>query len=379
MPSAWSSLVLVACLFGVDANAQLPVLTVGGFNPSFTDLPQAVAAAVPGSIIEVRPGSYTGFTTNKPLHIVLDFTAATGSVHAAPGSAYAMTVSGLTSGRFTVAGRGASVQPGTLGAIRIVNTSVYVMLEGLTVAAAGMRTAIDVQNATTVFVQRCALTGTPSLQLQDATLVSSEVSWASPGGSAVVANHGHLDFAHGSFRGFQLPAISVTDCDVRLAGNGSTPIEVSGSPTGPVSAFEAIISRVQWQQNHFALIPAGGAPGFVNMGGTVFPAAVPGLVASGASLGGTASVRMTGSGLPGLIGFNALAPQFSLFELTAIYLDPVSPVIAAIGIVDPTGLSLSAVVPNAATLRGQTFCLQGIVWQSNGWPVWSAAGLWTVL
>ena len=60
----------VAPVFG-----QRPVLTVGGQNPQFTDLPAAVAAALPGSVLHVRAGTYTGFVTNKPLRILLDFTA----------------------------------------------------------------------------------------------------------------------------------------------------------------------------------------------------------------------------------------------------------------------------------------------------------------
>ncbi|HEX5053758.1 MAG TPA: hypothetical protein VFZ65_18405 [Planctomycetota bacterium] len=380
MPIARPLFVLATCLIGFDAAAQLPVVTVGGSNPDFADLPQAVAAAAPESILEVRPGHYLGFTTNKPLHILLDFTAATGSVQAPPGGAYAIQINGLFTGSFSVIGRGATLGAGVLGAIRVANTGAYVMLQGLTVTAPGLRPALDVQNAATVFVERCAFAGTPALQIQDATLAGSNVACTSPAGFAVFASRSLLDLGHGSYRSYQVPAIHVDQCAVRLAGDGATPIVVAGAPTGPVSAFEAIGSLLQWDQSRFQVVAAGGAPGFVNLGGAVFPGDVPTLVTSAASPGGNATVRMTvGAPTPGLIGFDTLGQHFTIYELTGVYVDPVVPVIAALGIVDAGGLSLSVSVPHTATLRGQTFSLQGIVWPPSGLPVWSAPGLWSVL
>jgi hypothetical protein len=120
-------------LVGVCA-AQRQVLTVGGSNATHSDLPAAVAAAVPGAVVQVRPGNYTGFSTNKALRIVLDFTATTGSVSAPAGSAYAIEINGLPAGQqFALVGRGAAIGAGSLGAIRIANVGGSVVLDRLSV------------------------------------------------------------------------------------------------------------------------------------------------------------------------------------------------------------------------------------------------------
>jgi hypothetical protein len=61
--------VLAATVFACALAAQRPVVTVGGPNPDHADLPAAIAAAAPGSIVEVRSGVYTGFTCQKALRI----------------------------------------------------------------------------------------------------------------------------------------------------------------------------------------------------------------------------------------------------------------------------------------------------------------------
>ncbi|MCA8952347.1 MAG: hypothetical protein KDE27_22750, partial [Planctomycetes bacterium] len=106
------------------AKAQRTVITVGGANPSFSNLPAAVAAAAPGSVLVVRPGTHDGFTTNKPLRVVLDFTAQTGSIVAPAGATYAIEVSGLSGNQeFALVGRGARIHGGALGGIRVSNTA----------------------------------------------------------------------------------------------------------------------------------------------------------------------------------------------------------------------------------------------------------------
>lgn len=60
-------------LLGTALAAQGNVLIVdqqNGPGTDFTDLPPAVAAATPGSTIQVRPGGYTGIFVDKGIHIV---------------------------------------------------------------------------------------------------------------------------------------------------------------------------------------------------------------------------------------------------------------------------------------------------------------------
>lgn len=53
------------------------VLTVGGINPAFADIPAAAAAAVDGDVLLVRSGDYNGFTLDgKALSVVADAGAA---------------------------------------------------------------------------------------------------------------------------------------------------------------------------------------------------------------------------------------------------------------------------------------------------------------
>lgn len=64
---------LLAVLAATPARAQGATLIVDASNgpgTDFTDLPAAVQSAVPGATIEVRPGQYTGFVTDKGVRIV---------------------------------------------------------------------------------------------------------------------------------------------------------------------------------------------------------------------------------------------------------------------------------------------------------------------
>ena len=61
--------VLFTLFLCVGAQAQ-QVFVVGGPGANFADLPEAVAAAAPGDILDVVPGSYTGFTATKGIHIL---------------------------------------------------------------------------------------------------------------------------------------------------------------------------------------------------------------------------------------------------------------------------------------------------------------------
>ncbi len=358
------ALVLAGSLLG-SLGAQ--VATVGGVSPDYLDLPQAVAAVAPGSILIVRPGKYTGFTTNKPLRIHLDFTALGGSIAPAPGAAYAIAVNGMPgSGTFALTGDGAEVRAGALGAIRIANTAGRVVVEGVTVVA-GAAAAIDVQNAGPVLLHDCDLSGTPGLLVQTATVVANDLRVSSPGGHALVASYATLDVAGGRFSGRDLPALSLVDSGIRLAGDGGTPIKVSSTSPVPVPVFAAVNSQVHWDPTHFVLAPANGAAAFQAGGTTTVTTEDPPLLSvRGGAPGANGWIRFTGnSGLPGAVLFGPFAgPTFT--GLSGLYLDLAQASVVFGGIVDPAGLSVSFQLPTTAALLGDVSCLQGAVLLPSG-------------
>ena len=374
--------ILLTTLVGAPLVGQRPVWTVGGQSPNFTDLPQAVAAAAPGSVLRVRPGTYTGFVTNKPLRILLDFTATTGSVVPPAGSAYAIEVNGLPAGEtFALVGRGARVTSGTLGAVRVANCGGHVVLTAITVAAGNTTSGVDAQNAACVLVERSAVTGTPALQAQDAVVVSTAVDWSSPGGRGIVALRGSLELTLGSSGGRRMPALHVTDGFVRLAGNGATALAVGGAPPGPVAAFEAIRSVVQWQASRFVLTPANGSPGFVQVASQTVVDDVPSLVATGAAPGASMSLNLTRSTpAPGVVVLGNLVVPHQALGLTGLYWDEQQPaVVLAAGVADAPGLQMQINWPNVTWLLGELFCSQGVVITPSGSLLRSGPAMWVCL
>ncbi|MCC7061355.1 MAG: hypothetical protein IT456_01035 [Planctomycetes bacterium] len=368
-------------LVGVCA-AQRQVLTVGGSNATHTDLPAAVAAAAPGAVVQVRPGNYTGFSTNKALRIVLDFTATTGSVSAPAGSAYAIEINGLPAGQqFALVGRGAAIGAGSLGAIRIANVGGSVVLDRLSVAVGSAHSGIDVQNSANVLVQNASIAGAPALQVQDAVVVGSSVAWSSPVGVGIVALRGNLEFGLGSMAGYRAPALRVLDSVVRLAGNGSTAIRVTGNPPQAVAAIEAIQSDVRWLPANFVVQPGGSGPALLGVGGQVITEEVPALVASCGPPGGLMAASMTRpSPAPGIVVLGNLVLSHVAFGLPGVFWDQSGPaVVLAVGPVDATGLSFQTTWPNVPWLLGELFCCQGVVIQPNGALLTSGAATWTAL
>lgn len=362
--------------------AQRPVFTVGGANPSFASLPMAVAAAAPGAVIIVRPGNHTGFVTNKPLRIILDFTFQTGLVSAPAGSAYAIEVNGLPAGTdFAIVGRGARINGGTIGAIRVANCGGRVAIDGVEASLGNTKVGLDVQNAATVAVQHCRFWGRHGLQAQDAVVSMIGTSCSSAVSFGLVALRGTLDLALGSYVGNAAPGIRVTDSTVHLAGDGTTPIRVAGTPTVPVSAFESINSDVQWDGSRFVMTPKNGAPGFAMVGGVVVTDELPALVATGGAPGAVMTATMTRpTPAAGLIALGNLTVSHPVFGLSGIYLDEFRPLLAiAVGTVDANGLTRQASWPNVPWLLGEVFCCQGFVAPAGGGLLRSAPGIWAAM
>ncbi len=61
---------VVACAAPLIGQANVIVVdAAGGAGAQFTDLPQAVAAALPGDVLQIRAGDYSAVTLNKALHL----------------------------------------------------------------------------------------------------------------------------------------------------------------------------------------------------------------------------------------------------------------------------------------------------------------------
>jgi hypothetical protein len=372
MRSVWQLLIGVVVVLAGSPLRPLAaqVLTVGGVNPDYRDLEQAVAAAPPGAILSVRPGKYRGFTTAKPLRIRLEFGGAAGVIEPAPGAAYAIVLDGMPAdGTFVLAGDDAQVTAGALGAIRVANTAGRVVLTGLAVSAGAAAAGIEVQNAGPVHLHASSLSGTPGLLAQNATVVANDLRVASPAGHAVAAVLATLDFARGSFAGHGLPALRVVDCGVRLAGDGATTIKVGGASPLPVPAIDARGTVLQWQPNRFLVVSANGAPGLVTSGGAVVAGDPPSLVVRGGPPGGTASIRCTSNlALPAMVVVAPFAPPVFL-GLAGLYVDLTQPyAVPLLGVADSAGLFLSFTVPTAPALLGDVSCVQGAVFSPAGVP-----------
>jgi hypothetical protein len=373
---------LAVCLLIGAVSAQRPIFTVGGSAPDFTSLPAAVSAVPPGSILVVGPGTWTGFTTAKPLRIVFDFAGPNGAIVPPAGAGYAIRVQGLPPGdEFVLEGRGSTVATGGIGAIRIANCFGPVILDGLNVAPSGNRLGLDVQNANAVHARRSVFAGAPGLQVEYANLTLSECIVLGTSGVGAYGYNARFDATRTFFSGVAQPALRLFDCAVRIASDGSSTIAVGGAGTEPVSAIEAFECQLQFDATRIGLLPANGAPGLAQLGSVVQNDDVPTLTASVAPAGSLATARMvSNTPRPGLVVLGGLLPSPVLFDLTNIFVDTVTaPTVAAIGICDATGLVASAQIPTTAAVIGTVTCLQGVVWQPSGWPVLSSPALWVVL
>ena len=362
--------------------AQRPVYTVGGASPNFTSLPTAIAAVPPGAIVVVRPGVHVGFTTNKPLRVLLDFDAASGVIQPPAGAGYAISLDGVAGADgFVLVGRGAPILPGLIGGIRVVNTSASVVIEGVAVAATSPRSGLEVQNAAAVHVRRSVLAGAPGLQVQIANFSISECVVLSSVGVGAVLYNTRFDAVRTFFSGANQPALRLFDCVGRISSDGSTTISSVAAVGLAVSPLEAWDSDLQFDPARIGLVANGTTPPFVRVGGVFKDEEVPTLVTSQVLPGLPATVRMT-SASPriGAVVLGEMLSTPAVFEFTNVWVNTIAgPVVAAVGICDAAGLVSQTVIPNSPVLRGNVFCLQGVVWQPHGWPVLSGPGLWAVL
>jgi hypothetical protein len=278
--------------------------------------------------------------------------------------------------QFVLSGEG-TVLSGTIGAMRVVNTSAPVVIEGMLFGGGVQQVALDVYNTGTVHVARSVLFGDPALSVRWSNLILSEDILGNDFGPAAVVSNGLCEIVRTVMAGDGQPALRVFDSDVRLSSDGASTMLVLGAPTVPVSAFEAFDSTVQWDPATFVLGSANGAPAFQAVNSNELVEEVPTLVAGPAPLGGVATALLTTSAASfGLIGIGALLPSPLILGPLGVYVEPASTSVAAIGAVGPTGLVLSVTVPNDPVLRGELLCLQGSVMQTATTFVLSGPALW---
>lgn len=376
-----SQIVFAFGLLATAGGAQRPIFTVGGASPNFADLPAAIAGVPAGSVLVVRPGNYAGFTTSKPLRIVLAWSGPGSSIQPAAGSAYAITVSGLPSGdEFALVGSGSTIAAGSLGGIRVINTNAPVLLAGLNVVATGGRTGLDIQYVGSLHARNCVFAGGTGLQADWANLTLSECIVIGTGAGAVV-NRSVFDVGRTFVSGNAQPALRCFDSSIRIASDGTTTIAVTGAPTIPISAIEGWLCPMQFDPTRIGLMPANGAPGVAQFGGYLLTDDVPTLTASPAPLGAIATARLHSNTVrPGMVVLGNLLGAPIPFQLANIFVDTVNaPIVAAIGLCGPTGLVAQTVIPPTTSVLGVVQCLQGVVWQPNGVPVLSAPALWITL
>lgn len=368
--------VLAVTVFACALAAQRPVVTVGGPNPDHADLPAAIAAAAPGSIVEVRPGVYTGFTCQKALRIVM----VGATVMPPAGANYTIKLENIVGADpFVLKGVGTLVGPGVLGVMRVSNVLAPVIVEQMTMISGPLQSSLEIFNAGSVHIARTTLIGYPGLQAQFCNVISNENVIGNPFGPGAIVADASLDSARTIFVGTDQPALRIFDTVARLSSDGTGGLYVIGASVVPISSFEAFDSEVYWSPSSFALGPANGAPAFSSQTTTEVIEAVPMLNAGPAPLGGIGVVRMA---LPtpafGMIAIGYLLPTPIFLSSAGIYPDPASFVMAGAGIIDSTGLTLNIPIVNDPALRGDVLVFQGIVFLPSGATPLSGPALWYV-
>jgi hypothetical protein len=175
----------------------------------FTDLPPAIAAAVDGDVLIVKPGNYSGFTLTKALTIV-----GTAGVNVSP----AVTISSVP------AGKGAVLSRLALRQVSVTNCSAPVVFDQSTflstVSATSFYTPsmVNVASSLDVRFQRCNLRGTNGINNGGLQMA---------GGIALSVNASRVELAGcdlvGGSGGY------LTNCLATAAGAGASALSCSQS------------------------------------------------------------------------------------------------------------------------------------------------------
>ncbi len=368
----------VACLAAVGtAQSVLVVDAANAPGTDFTSLPAAVASASDGDVLIVRPGGYFSFETQKGITVLAE-----------PGARIVQSVNlinplvrvhDLPAGHtFVLRGLSLSLGLGTSHRLVVDRCAGLVLLESVDAEGPPSNASgIRVVDSSDVRIQDCRTGGMPAIDVIRSSVVLTDTE--SRGSSSVVftagaglrVQDGRAIVSRGSLRGGDAvapqssavpgPGLELANATVTLTGDASTIVAAGGNHAQPVSAITGSSGNLRLH-SAVQIVPNAGAPGIAATVSTAI-VDVPSLRAIGAGLGGTVHVELfarAGSvealvlGIPG--------PLVPLQGLGDLGFDPLGPMIAlAPGFVPPSRVvSLSATVPNVASLLGARFTWQAI-------------------
>ncbi len=269
----------------------------GGPGSQFSDLPSAIAAAVSGDTLDVRVGEYTGFSTNKGLHIqgvpgVL--------INRLPNILQLFNVSIPAGERFTM--RDVEVSsPATLLPNGFSNCLGNVVLENVSMAALSRPLAITqcasveaeqfsgalLISDSSVSLENCALLGVRSGRLDQSPAVSATRSNVVISGSTVRGG------VNTSFFAGPIPAVRLNAAQLTLLGFGSMDEVVAGTalngsqvPTSAVIGTGSVLF-----DGGLSVMGVYGAPPFAP-GIAVTTTDLPALRTTGGLLGGVVQIEL---------------------------------------------------------------------------------------
>lgn len=111
---------IAAILLAIPARASLWIVDASG-GGHFTDIPPAIVAASPGDVLLVLPGTYSGFTLDKRVHVI--------------GQGANVNVGGSTSIQNLTTTGACAISGLTLGILSVENCTAPIVLDGLTLQA----------------------------------------------------------------------------------------------------------------------------------------------------------------------------------------------------------------------------------------------------
>lgn len=367
----------VVSVCALPAQSVLVVDVNQGPGSQFVDVQSAIDAASPGDRITVRSGLYEGFVVDKPLHIVGD------PSFSVPhnGNVYGewITIENLPAGTDTVL-RGVSDAPPIILVARelvVRNCQGRILLDEITSSLSGA----SITDSAQVYMNRCGMGGTyiarSSVQMSASphsgtvgingteaalTIEDSDVWVARSTIVGMDTAPGHALFPTGV-------AIVMSNSDLVLTDDGSN--IVRGGMHGTGSPLTAIVGNGNVTVDPDVVFV--GNPFGTGITSTVRDA--PHVVATGAELGGTASVELQSN--PGDTYFLILGDAGPALPLPSLggelWLTLSKSAVVAGGVLDATGtVALDYPVPNFFLVIGHPTVWVGIAgdpaarfWLSN--------------
>ena len=369
---------LSLCLAG---HAQ-EVFVVGGPGADFADLPEAVLAVASGDILDVVPGSYTGFTTDKGIHIL-----------GRPGGVTITRTGTLNEPSFGLV-RLPRGERFTLRNVTLADNGIFRNIvrfcEG-DVALEQVDGRWELDRCANVRMTECTATNmqTPlnviasNVALDRCVITSQPILFNSP---AIVASFSKLTVADCIVRALSVPqgpgssAIRCSNpCELILTGSAQESILQAGSggDTTPVAAVDGPMATAIVDSG-LKVFGANNGPAFAP-GILTTMTSVPTVRVDGAPLGGAVQVQLDGpAGEIYLMAFGLSAPprQIAGF-LGEFWL--AFPTADSMGVIPNAGqVNTTTMVPNDPALLGLQVSWQSITTFANELPRFSHPSSFTV-